>query len=331
MTREIHDAAWPAMLEARRLLASGATLLTFVDRDGQWQCLDPERDLPAGSAQVLMVGHESHDIAADVACTLYGPRDDGPAGLSHPHGRPIDVAMQVFARIYLPVLLGTAAAARAGRVFVAAHVTQTLDGRIACANGQSQWIGNAEDLRHAHCMRALLGGVLVGANTVLQDDPRLTVRHVTGDDPRRVVLSGDGSALRTGEPRNVYDPPGSLAIVRADAVIERPSDHVDIVAVEANGEPGLHPASVLEALREQGIDSIYLEGGASTVSSFLQAGAIDLLQVHIAPMVLGSGLSSFALPIVEHVDFGLPFTVDHTLLGDHLFLTCWPRRRSGAR
>ena len=71
--------------------------------------------------------------------------------------------------------------------------------------------------------------------------------------------------------------------------------------------------------------SVYLEGGAGVLSSFLQAGVVDLLQVHIASMVLGSGLPSLRLPPVEHVNEGLQFHMDHAILDGHVLLSCRPR------
>ena len=72
--------------------------------------------------------------------------------------------------------------------FVVAHLGQSLDGRIAAANGASRWLTGPEDLAHNHRMRALFDAVVVGAGTVEKDDPQLTVRAVPGRNPVRVVL-----------------------------------------------------------------------------------------------------------------------------------------------
>ncbi|MBL8728218.1 MAG: RibD family protein [Planctomycetes bacterium] len=317
------DSAWPAFLEARSVLAQGTREFVFVRRGAQWSCL------PTGTAdlrpaqQVFALSHAPVSaLAADAALTVFDPADAMVPTFVHPTRRPVDASFLAMARVYLPVLLGAAAARRRGRTFVAAHVTQTLDGRIACPNGQSQWIGNAADLRHAHRMRALLDGVLVGAGTVRTDDPRLDVRHVTGPNPRRIVLSGSGAILRERHDRHAFRGAGCDVVVAAGNGAPAPGrSHVLEVPATADA---LDPVAVLAALRSRDVHSIYLEGGSQTLSSFLQARCIDLLQVHIAAMVLGAGIPSFTLTPVEHVRHGLQFTMDHTMLDGHVLLSCWP-------
>ncbi|MCR9244305.1 MAG: RibD family protein [bacterium] len=334
MPCELHDEAWLALLAAGRLLADGPRDLAFCERDGEWHCEPVRADRTAVAAeQVLFVAADTgtdeestFDAGAATRVTVYRPRERVPE-LTDLTTAGVDARMQSFARVYLPIVHGAARARTTDRVFVAAHVTQTLDGRIACTNGQSQWIGNEADLQHAHRMRALLDGVAVGANTVLQDDPKLTVRHVEGPDPKRLVISGTGRALAGEEHRQVFDAPGSIVLVRDDVTATAPTSHVELVPVERNCRDDLSPAAILAAIKAQGVHSIYLEGGARTVSSFLATGAIDLLQVHVASMVLGSGLSSFELPTVEHVRDGRPFVMDHASLQGHLLLTCWPQPR----
>src|SRR5262249_36973233 len=75
--------------------------------------------------------------------------------------------------------------------FVLAHLAQSLDGRIATSGGDSQWLTGEADQCHTHRLRALADAVIVGAGTVRQDNPRLTVRHCPGDPPVRVVLDAN--------------------------------------------------------------------------------------------------------------------------------------------
>jgi 5-amino-6-(5-phosphoribosylamino)uracil reductase/diaminohydroxyphosphoribosylaminopyrimidine deaminase/5-amino-6-(5-phosphoribosylamino)uracil reductase len=84
---------------------------------------------------------------------------------------------------------------------------------------------------------------------------------------------------------------------------------------------------MLAALRARGVHSVYLEGGAETLSSFLQAGCLDLLQVHISPVVLGSGLLGFRLPERTSLADAFAFSVHHATLAGHVLLSCWPKAR----
>ncbi|MBX3463685.1 MAG: RibD family protein [Planctomycetes bacterium] len=314
------DSAWPAFLEARAWLQQGREDLWFVQRGDAWTCEPATSELGIAARQVFALA--APDVTPGGALTLYAPTTTGAPGFVHPTGRPVEATFLAMARVYLPVLMGAAAARRRGRTFTTGHVTQTLDGRIACANGQSQWIGNAADLRHAHRMRALLDGVLVGAGTLRTDDPRLDVRHVRGPNPRRIVFSGAGSALREPTRRHAFRPPGCDVVVGAGVAGDAPPG-VTVVPVAGSGGE-LDVAAALAALRARGVHSIYLEGGSATLSSFLRTRCLDLLQVHIAGMVLGSGLPSFSLPPVEHVDHGLRFAMDHAMLDGHVLLSCWP-------
>ena len=209
-------------------------------------------------------------------------------------------------------------------MFVVGHVTQTLDGRIACANRTPQWIGNAADRRHAHRMRALCDAVMVGASTALGDNPRLTVRDVPGPEPKRIVLSGNGSVLRTDRTLRLFADHGCEVVTRANVAAASPSG-VRRIDVEAPGG-GLPPAAILFALAARGVHSIYLEGGARTLSSFLDADTLDLLQVHIAPVVLGSGLTSFVLPEVATMQTAHAFAMQHATLDGDVLLSCRPRQ-----
>lgn len=326
MPSELLDDAWSAMLTARQMAARGIGEFAFVRHGETWDCVEADSPALEAAHELLHVGTLRRQAPAGARISCYRRTASGVPTFEHPGGRPVDARLLTFARLYLPTVLGAAAARAAGRSFVIAHVTQTLDGRIACENGQSQWIGNDEDLRHSHRMRALCDGVLVGAETAIQDDPRLTVRHVDGPNPRRIVLSGRGRALAGMERRHLATTPGCIVVLQPDVAAVAPSDQVALMTAERTADARLDPGSVLARLRSAGVHSLYVEGGANTVSSFLQAAVIDLLQVHVASILLGSGVASFTLPPVQHVRYAVPFTVDHVALDGHLLLNCWPQR-----
>jgi len=197
-------------------------------------------------------------------------------------------------KTFLPYAFSSMHARRLGRAFAVCHFAQSLDGRIATLAGDSRRIGSPSNLVHAHRMRALSDGVVIGSRTLRRDRPRLTVRYVEGRQPARIVLasSPEGLGALTGvQGGDVYLVSGNEETAPAGAKL-----------VSFHGADGSIPTSaILRELMARGIRSVYIEGGALTTSWFLGEGNIDVLQVHISPLILGSGLSSFRLPPVPDV------------------------------
>jgi diaminohydroxyphosphoribosylaminopyrimidine deaminase/5-amino-6-(5-phosphoribosylamino)uracil reductase len=201
--------------------------------------------------------------------------------------------LQLF-KTYLPYAFSSMHARRLGRAFAVSHFAQSLDGRIATLAGDSKRIGSPSNLVHAHRMRALSDGVIIGSRTLRRDRPRLTVRYVDGAQPARIVVasSTEGLDALTGvEGGDVY-------LVGGNGNAAPPG----VKTVSLHGAKGTIPtADILRELLKRGIRSVYIEGGALTTSRFLGEGNVDVLQVHISPLILGSGLSSFRLPPVPDV------------------------------
>jgi riboflavin-specific deaminase-like protein len=184
-------------------------------------------------------------------------------------------------------------AAAAGRMFTIAHLGQSLDGFIATASGDSYYVTGPENVRHLHRLRALSSAIVVGARTIERDDPQLTVRRVTGPNPVRVVL--DPSARLDASRRVFTDGAAPTLVVHAAGVDAPAPGSAEIVSVPADAS-GLDLRTLLVRLRERGLFSVFVEGGGSTVSRFLEAGLLDRLHVAIAPLVLGSGRPGLTLP-----------------------------------
>ncbi len=142
---------------------------------------------------------------------------------------------------------------RTGRPYVICKLAMSADGGIAAADGTSQWITGEAARGDAHRLRAESDAILVGAGTVRADDPALTVRHVAGSDPLRVVL---GSA-----------PP--------DARVHP--------CIEWSG--GLE--ELLDDLGARGVVQLMVEGGARVVGSFHAAGLVDRYVLYLAPALFG--------------------------------------------
>jgi diaminohydroxyphosphoribosylaminopyrimidine deaminase/5-amino-6-(5-phosphoribosylamino)uracil reductase len=199
---------------------------------------------------------------------------------------------------------------------VVAQLGQSLDGRIATVSGESQWINRDAALDHVHCLRAAVDAVIVGVGTVVADNPRLNVRRVPGRSPARVVIDPSGR-LPAGAVCLAND--GCRRIVVTASRAQR-TDGLEVVNLECDSD-GMCPRSIIQALWERGLRSFLVEGGARTISSFLDAGVVDRLHVLVAPVILGSGKPGLSLRPITSLSHALrPLTYVHVLDdGDVLF------------
>jgi diaminohydroxyphosphoribosylaminopyrimidine deaminase / 5-amino-6-(5-phosphoribosylamino)uracil reductase len=169
--------------------------------------------------------------------------------------------------------------------FVVAHLGQSLDGRIGPLNGKPEAITGPEDMTHNHRMRALFDVVLVGAGTVLHDDPVLTVRHVEGRNPVRVVVDPD---RRLSDHYSVFNDGLAPTLLLCREEMCKPGEHhgrAEVVGVAA----GCSPEAVLAVLRQRRLPRVFIEGGGVTVSRFLAARCLDRLQLAVSPLIMGQG------------------------------------------
>ena len=216
-------------------------------------------------------------------------------------------------------LYGPLAQGNVDDLLVIGQIGQSLDGRIATPTGHSHYINGADGLTHLHRLRALVDAVVVGIGTVLADDPQLTVRRVKGPQPARVVIDPQGRLPPTAR---VLAADGVRRLVVSVQQRREPLPQgVEVVTLASDGVH-IDPVAILSCLASRGLRRILIEGGASTISRFLAAGCLDRLHVVVAPVILGAGPASLALPPVERADHALrPATRTH-MLGNEVLFDC---------
>ena len=182
------------------------------------------------------------------------------------------------------------------RPAVTVSYAQTLDGRLATADGSSQWISSSESLRFAHTLRAKHEAIMVGAGTACRDDPRLTVRLVPGNNPLRVVVD---STLRTPLTAAVLTngaAAGTLFAVTERASADRCAEAsllgATVLQLPAGTEGRVDLKALLSELYVSGVRSVLVEGGAALITSLLCNRLVDRLAVCVAPKILGSGIEA---------------------------------------
>lgn len=177
--------------------------------------------------------------------------------------------------------------------FVTLKYASTLDGKIADVNGDSKWITN-ELKREVHRLRYIHMAILVGAQTVLKDNPELTVRFyksgklMSDKQPIRLVLDSEGKTLEFFNSLNVFKPSSKVYVFTRKyhnkTIINIP-EHVKIVNI-------FEPLEILKVLHEEKIDSVLIEGGAHTFSQFLPYA--DEIYAFYGLKVFGKGKDLFS-------------------------------------
>lgn len=270
-------------------------------QDGRDAAIDRAWTLLAAAARwPLPDGRDAEPLALGVApdgCVAAVGVDDDSAELGwapgrgwHRLGAPGDDA-GAFYDLYLPIC-----PARASAPLTVGHLGQSIDGFIATRDGQSHYVTGPENIVHLHRMRALSDAVIVGASTVAADDPQLTTRRVPGQSPLRVILD---PARRLGNDRRVLSGAAHDTVIVCDRRLCEGScgdgGSARLIGVTARGGR-LDLKELLDRLHAEGVFRIFVEGGGTTVSGFLEAGLLDRLQLAVAPLVIGDGRAGVRLP-----------------------------------
>jgi len=251
--------------------------------------VDWDRDTPQWSAVLTAAGNRGRDRA---------PQDSPKCDLPTRD----QLGNNALWPLYAPLIEGPN-----DQSFVIGQIGQSLDGRIATPTGHSHYINGAAALVHLHRLRALVDAVVVGVGTVVADNPQLTVRRAAMSagkpQPARVVIDPMGrmplaaACMQDDGARRLVVHCGTTKQSSADPKIE----YVNVPRVGGL----MTPSDILAALGKLGLRRLLVEGGAKTLSTFLQAGALQHLHIMTAPMIIGSGPVGIELTAITRLDNAL--------------------------
>ena len=195
-----------------------------------------------------------------------------------------------------------------GMPYITLKIAQSMDGRVATITGHSRWITSQPARVEAHRIRNESDAIIVGIGTVLADDPQLTVRHVAGKSPVRVVLDSHlkiplSAQLLTDD--HVHQT--IVATVSGDsskiAAIKKTGAHIWQFPNDQNGRIPL--PELLKKMADARLSAVMVEGGAQVNTSFLKEKMVDHIIIAIAPKIIGAGIEAIGDLGVLTVDQGI--------------------------
>ena len=189
-----------------------------------------------------------------------------------------------------------------GLPFVIAKFAMSLDGKIATKTGDSKWITNNEARKYVHNLRHTMDAIMVGANTVVIDNPHLTARGCGGKggvkkaQPLRLIVDSKGKVPLNA---HIFDPPGGLliAVVKPlDPARKKVFTQAGAEVMELPSRDGLVDIEVLlKFLGKRGIVNIMVEGGSKLFGSLFDRGLVDKVIAFISPVIIGGSTATSAV------------------------------------
>lgn len=221
-----------------------------------------------------------------------------------------------------------------GLPFVTVKTASTLDGKTATVTGSSRWITGESARREVHRLRSEHDAILVGVNTVIEDDPQLTVRLPEGGkNPLRVILD---SRLRIPlSARVIVDNHAPTWIFTTDFAEQEKKhqlENMGIKVISSGTQEFVDIPFVLKTLGGHGYSSVLVEGGSRVNGSFLQTDCIDKVISYIAPKLVGGidAPTPFAGEGVRIMDESIVLeNMEVVMVGEDIRITGYPRKKEG--
>lgn len=183
--------------------------------------------------------------------------------------------------------------------YVTLKLAQTLDGKIADKKNYSQWISSASSRTEVHRMRAEYDAVLVGINTVLVDNPQLTVRHTEGRNPYRIVLDSHlripmkCKLITENDDKKLFVVTSSESKNKTKKVEQLEKAGVELIFVPHNSSGKFTLKTAFKYIAKRGIMSVMVEGGSAIFSACIKEKLADEIRLFISPTIIGDGLPGF--------------------------------------
>ncbi|MDO9528834.1 MAG: bifunctional diaminohydroxyphosphoribosylaminopyrimidine deaminase/5-amino-6-(5-phosphoribosylamino)uracil reductase RibD [Syntrophales bacterium] len=197
--------------------------------------------------------------------------------------------------------------------FITLKFAQTIDGRIATSTGHSRWISSEPSLKFAHKLRSLHDGIMVGAGTILTDDPELTVRHARGKNPLRIVVD---STLRIQANARVLKNQESAKTIIAttqhcnkENLRHLTDSGIETLIINSKNQKHVDLKKLLAELGKKEISSVLVEGGSEIITSFLKEKIADRIIIITAPKIIGTGIPSVGDLGITKIDDSIKLSV----------------------
>lgn len=225
--------------------------------------------------------------------------------------------------------------------FIAVKLAESLDGRIATRTGKSQWITNDWARQQGHYLRSIYDGIVVGVQTVLDDNPMLTCRqpregHTEPHQPIRIVLDSKGRTPLSA--RVVTDQTTqTIILITSQCPLDKMQAFkqagVKVIIVPAAKDGRIHLPLALDLLHKEGLTSLLIEGGSTVQGSFFDQRLVDKIYAFVGNKVIGGAgaLQSVGGLGVDGLDECLPLAYDSVVLEDNnILITAYNTQREGA-
>jgi len=272
-------------LEAAGDQAIGATLYTNLEPCAHQGKTPPcvEKIWEAGIQKVVVGIKDSNPLVNGKGLEFLAKK-----GISVQEGVLEDECRQINAGYLKHVVTGIP--------LITLKIAQTLDGRIASSTGHSRWITSEKSLVEAHKLRAQYDAVLIGVGTVITDDPHLTVRHVRGSNPWRIILD---SHLRVPLDSNLIseDDCSKTLIISAESASMEKLNRIEergakVLVLPSDVDGWVSQDILWNKIGELGITSVLVEGGSVVLTSILKSRFADNMVIFIAPKIIGNGVDA---------------------------------------